>query len=85
MTSSIQLWHLLVAFAAVGLVMLLLRRWSSRFSFGVVGLVLIILPGAFAYFSPHHLSIAEALSPVVGAVILGADLTGRFPRRGGDR
>ena len=80
MTSSIQLWHLLAAFVVIGLVMLLLRKWSPRFGIGVVGLVLIILPGAFAYFS-HKLSAVEALGPVIGAVILGADLTGRFAKK----
>lgn len=78
---SLQLWHLVVAFVVVGLVMLLLRSWSPRFSFGVVGLILIILPGAFAFFSPHKFTMAEALGPVLGAIILGADLSGRFRRK----
>lgn len=79
---TIQIWHVIVTFAVIGVVMLMLRRWSPGFSFGVVGLVLIVTPSAFAYFSPHKLTLVEAMGPIIGAIVLGADLAGKFRRKG---
>ena len=76
----IRIWHVVAANGVVTLVFLLLRRWCPRFSFGIVGLVLVILPGAFA-FLVHKATLAEACGPVVGVLIVGADLTGRLPRQ----
>ena len=78
--SSLQIWEFVVSFALVLVVTLVLKKWSPRLSYGIVGLVLIILPGTFAFFSPHNLTVVEALGPVIGTLILGADLSGRFRR-----
>ncbi|HEX5132624.1 MAG TPA: hypothetical protein VFX92_09060 [Candidatus Krumholzibacteria bacterium] len=73
---ELQVWHIVAANVLAFLIYLAIRRWSRSFGIGLVGLVLTILPGAFAYFTGRT-SLVEALGPVLGVLIVAADLTGR--------
>ena len=59
----------------------IVRAWSRSLVLGIVGIGLVTLPIGFAYLS-DRLTLLEALSPVIGVILLSADLCGRLPRWG---
>jgi hypothetical protein len=76
----IEPWHIVVANLAVLAVVALAHRWNRDLLFGALGIAIIILPTMFAYFA-GRLSISEGLAPLLGVVLLAADLKGKLPSR----
>lgn len=73
-------WHILAANGIVFVVALLIRRWDRGIQLGYIAVPLIILPVALAYFS-GRLAFTQFAGPLVGIVLLAADLTGKLPRK----
>jgi hypothetical protein len=73
-------WHIvlgnLLAFAVITLV----QRWSRPLFLGAFGVFIIILPTTFACFA-GRLSSEEAAAPLLGAILLAADISGKLPSR----
>ena len=71
--------QIILANVVLLLVIFVVQRVSGRLGFGLVGIALIVYCAAFGYMS-GRLSLLEGLAPLVGVILLAADLRGKLPR-----
>lgn len=80
MSQPSDLLQIVAAFVVVLALLVLIRRWYSRFRFGLVGLVLLVVPTALSFFDGRvHWHVPVLV--ILGILLLAADLTGRLRRR----